>query len=116
MDELVESYLGPGRRAGRGYRPAERRDEQERQRGDAAVFAGAGMTGPVRRLVPGRVVHRSADDVVASVFSLSYATPHLFGERAGRFERDLRDLLERTSPSGHFSEEMREIAVDIWRR
>jgi hypothetical protein len=41
--------------------------------------------------VPGTVVVRSADDVVASVFSLSSAAPHLLGDRAHDFETALRE-------------------------
>jgi SAM-dependent methyltransferase len=55
------------------------------------------------------------DDIVASVFSLSSAAPHLFGARLVDFEADLRALLRGTSPAGRFSEQMREVALDIWR-
>ena len=72
-------------------------------------------SGPTRIEVPGRVVVRSADDVVASVFSLSSAAPHLFGQRAAEFEAALRELLAEVSPDGRFSEQMRETAVDVWR-
>ena len=58
---------------------------------------------------------RTEDQVVASVFSLSSAAPHLFGERMGAFEQELRGLLRQASPSGQFSERMRGIAVDVWR-
>jgi SAM-dependent methyltransferase len=116
IDELVAAFLGPGRRAGIGYRPVDRVGEQERGRSDAQVFQAAGFTGPVHRTVPGRVVHRSADEVVASVFSLSYATPHLFDDRVAQFEQELRALLRDASPTGRFSEQLREIAVEFWRR
>lgn len=53
--------------------------------------------------------------MVASVFSLSFAAPHLFGDRVGAFERDLRALLRAESPDGQFAERMREVAVEIWR-
>jgi len=52
---------------------------------------------------------------VAGVFSLSSATPHLFGEPHEAFEADLRRLLGDANPSGIFSEQMREIAADSWR-
>jgi len=65
--------------------------------------------------VPGRVVTRTADDVVASVFSLSSSTPRLFGDRFAAFETELRQLLREASPAGTFSEYHREIAVDLWR-
>jgi ubiquinone/menaquinone biosynthesis C-methylase UbiE len=116
MEDLLVRYLGTARRAGRGYRHIGAVSEDEQRRQDADIFGSAGLTGPVRRVIPGWVVERSTDEVVASIFSLSYAAPHLFGERAQAFEHDLRALLERTSPDGRFSEEMREIAVDFWRR
>ena len=70
----------------------------------------------MRLEVPGWVVDRDADEVVASVFSMSYAAPHLFGDRVGHFEQQLRSMLDQASPTGQFSEEMREVAVELWRR
>jgi hypothetical protein len=63
----------------------------------------------------GEVVDRSLDEVVSAVFSLSGSAPHLFENRLGAFEDDLRRLLRETSPSGWFSERTREIALVIWR-
>ncbi len=116
VEALVAKFLGENRRAGRGHRKPDDNSETERGRIEARIFEAAGFSGPVRVEVPGWVVERSAEDVVASVFSLSYAAPHLFGDRLGEFERDLHELLGQTSPSGQFSEQMREIAVDFWRR
>ena len=76
----------------------------------------AGYRGPVRiGVAGGRVFERSEDDVVASVYSLSYAAPHLFGERLGAFEAELRALLRSVSPTGVFSERQREVELVIWR-
>jgi SAM-dependent methyltransferase len=58
-------------------------------------------------------IERSEDDVVSSVFSLSYAAPHLFGERAGEFEAELRALLHGRGP---FQERPRSITLTIWER
>jgi hypothetical protein len=55
-------------------------------------------------------------DIVATVFSLSSSTPHLFGDNRTDFEAKLRQLLHSTSPTGLFSEQTREIAIDIWQR
>lgn len=108
--ELVASYLGPVRRAGRALIP-----DGPPSGGDAALRE-AGFAGPDRVEVGGgAIVSRTEDQVVASVFSLSSAAPHLFGERAGAFERELRALLRQTSPDGQFAERMREIALDVWR-
>jgi SAM-dependent methyltransferase len=115
IESLVSQFLGIRRRAGRGHRTGSVVDEAERGQEEARIYRAAGFVRPTRIEVPGKVVTRSADRVVASVFSLSYAAPHLFGEHAQRFEQELRTLLTETSPDGVFSEEMREIAVDIWR-
>lgn len=61
------------------------------------------------------VISRSADEVVAAVFSLSSAAPHLFGADVERFEADLRALLDDAAPAGVFSERTRDVALDVWR-
>jgi ubiquinone/menaquinone biosynthesis C-methylase UbiE len=114
MDALVARYLGPQRRAGSGHRAVDSESADERGRLEATIFRTAGFVGPRRREVPRWIVDRGVEDVVASVFSLSCAAPHLFGDRVTRFEGDLRTLLATASPTGQFSEEMREIAVDFW--
>ena len=75
----------------------------------------AGFVDPTRIEIPGHMVVRSADEVVASVFSLSSAAPHLFGDRAHDFDAALRELLASVSPDGRFSEQIRNTAVDVWR-
>jgi SAM-dependent methyltransferase len=110
INELVASYLGPVRRAGRSLMP------DGPPSGEDEVLRGAGFRGPERVEVGGgQIVSRTEDEVVASVFSLSSAAPHLFGDRVGAFEQELRELLRQASPSGQFSERMREIAVNLWR-
>jgi hypothetical protein len=49
-----------------------------------------------------------------SVFSLSWAAPHLFADRIGTFENELRRLLRRASPDARFAERAREIELVIW--
>ena len=107
--DLVREYLGPVRRAGRGNLA------DGTASGETEIYRAAGFTGPRRIELPGRVVNRTADDVVAGVFSLSSSTPNLFGDRRTAFEADLRELLADAGPSGTFSEQTREVAVDIWR-
>jgi len=76
-----------------------------------------GFSGPTRIEVGGDLVlDRTEDQVVASVFSLSSAAPHLFGDRLAAFESDLRGILRATSASGCLSERAREVALDIWHR
>ena len=124
IDLLISDYLGSVRRAGRGTRAASPpRDAAADSRAAAAgggfaddVFADAGFSGPAPLVVGGgSVAERDEDEVVASVFSLSYAAPHLFGANRERFEHDLRALLRRTAPDGRFGEERMHITAHVWR-
>jgi SAM-dependent methyltransferase len=109
IGELVRAYLGPVRRAGSSPLP------EGTPSGERGVMIAAGFSDPRRVTVAGHIHERSEDDVVASVFSLSWAAPHLFGERREDFERELRRLLRRTSPEGRFAERAREVELLIWR-
>jgi SAM-dependent methyltransferase len=109
ITDLVGRYLGPQRRAGQGVLPA------ATPAGENDAYRAAGFTGPHRLHLPGVVVDRSADQVLAAVLSLSSSAPHLFGPRLPAFQTDLRRLLHDTNPTGVFSQHMREIALDLWR-
>ncbi|GAA3846039.1 class I SAM-dependent methyltransferase [Saccharothrix violaceirubra] len=109
IGDLVRRYLGPVRRAGQGTLPEGTAD------GEAGIYEAAGFTHDRHFEVPGRVVTRSVDDVVAAVFSLSGSAPHLFGDDLPAFEEELRGLLRTTAADGVFSERVREIGVDLWR-
>lgn len=112
IEALVRAWLGPVRRAGRGALPGGTPPS-----GEEDVMVTARFDGPKRIDVGGgRVLDRSEDDVVASVYSRSSSAPHLFGERLADFEAELRDLLRRTAPDGRFNERAREIELVIWRR
>ena len=100
-------YLGPVPRAGRGTLPSGPRP------GEDEILRTAGFAGPTWVVLEPGAVERTEDEVVASVFSLSGSTPHLFGERREEFERDLRALLRQVSPDGRFSELLREMDLDI---
>jgi SAM-dependent methyltransferase len=107
---LVARYLGSVRRAGQGTLPA------GPPAGDDDAMREAGFQGPARTEVGGGTIwDRTEDEVVASVFSLSSAAPHLFGDRLQSFEHELRGLLRAASPSGRFSERARAVALDLWR-
>jgi SAM-dependent methyltransferase len=110
INELVRSYLGPARRAGRSSLPHGTPGDED------DVFREAGFVGPSRFEVPrGQVIERSIDEVVAATFSLSSSTPHLFGARRAEFEAELRALLTTASDEGRFCERIRDVAFDIWR-
>jgi hypothetical protein len=111
IGNLVRAYLGPHHRAGAGTLP------EGTPSGEEEAFAAARFTGPTRIDVPaGAVFERGEDDIVASVFSMSSAAPHLFGDRLDAFEADLRSILRRASENGRFHERVGDIGVRIWRR
>lgn len=93
---LIERFLGPDRRAGQGFwcAPAERHEE---------LLARTRFGAPRQLLIPGRAdIVQDIDGVVANYFSMSFAAPHLFGERLAAFEAALRAELAACSPSGRF--------------
>jgi SAM-dependent methyltransferase len=99
---LVQTYLGP-RRAVPGDQPG---NEDE-------IYRTAGFDGPRTIELPGRIVHRSTEDIAAAVYSLSSSTPHLFGDRWPAFDHDLRALLHEAGDD--FTEQMRSIVLHLWR-
>lgn len=109
ISQLVQRYLGPRRRAGQGVLTAGTPEDED------ALYRAAGFAGPQRLEVPGRVVDRTADEIAASIYSLSGSAPHLFGDRLDQFDAELRQLLADATDDGRFSEQMRSIALDVWR-
>jgi SAM-dependent methyltransferase len=109
---LVGEYLGPVPRAGRSLRPQAFTPPHITE----TYFRAAGFDGPRDVEVPrGEIVTRTVDQVVAATFSLSSATPALFGDRRSEFEADLRALLDAASDGdGRFDERARDIRFEVW--
>lgn len=109
ITRLVRRYLGERPRAGQGVLTAGTAEPED------VIYRAAGFTGRERYELPGWVVERNVEEIVASVYSLSSAAPHLFGDRLKQFDGELRGLLVEAADDGCFSEQMRSITVDIWR-
>ncbi len=109
MESLRRRYLGSDRRAGQGIRNTS-------PGGEDGVFQAAGFR-PARTVVvpDGREIDRSIDQIVAGLFSNSGTAPHLFGDRVGEFESDLRSLLASASSAGQFSVRLPDNILRIWR-
>ncbi len=97
VQDLIRRYLGPRRRMGQGFTPTEPWGRFE------AVLAGTRFGPPVTIVAPGREdITRDVDGVVSGYLSMSYAAPHLFGDRLADFVADLRRLLEARTTTGRF--------------
>jgi SAM-dependent methyltransferase len=93
IDALVAEFLGPVRRAGSGTVPG------GTFAGEEDVLRAAGFGECERHTVRGgEPIERSAEDVVAEVYSLSSSAPHLFAERLDAFDVRLRALLADAGP------------------
>ncbi|MEV6930401.1 class I SAM-dependent methyltransferase [Dactylosporangium sp. NPDC051485] len=96
LEALVRKYLGPDRRAGQGSPPTQAHrveDALARTRfGTPRVIYAAGIPDLIR----------DTESVLSGYFSMSWAAPHLFGDRIESFAREVRDLLTARSPEGTF--------------
>jgi SAM-dependent methyltransferase len=93
---LVEKYLGPRQRAGQGFTPVRNHRFED-------VLVQTRFGPPRAVFVPGIPdLLRSSESVLSGYFSFSYSAPHLFGDRADDFAREVRELLASRSPDGMF--------------
>jgi SAM-dependent methyltransferase len=112
IQAVVRRYLGPRRRMGQGFGPT---GPTERF---AEVLARTRFAPTVTTVVaPGpEDVTRDVDGVISGYLSMSYAAPHLFGDRLPAFVADLRALLEPRTPTGRFWDWPGDTDVVIGRR
>jgi len=101
---VVNHFLGPKRRAGRGFYAAP--DERYEDMMDRSLFRGHGTL-----TLLGVPATRSVEDVIGYLFSTSYASRQLFGDRVAAFQDRLRRELLKASPSGDFFEPARPTEV-----
>ncbi len=93
---LVQKYLGSTKRAGQGIAPV-----RTRRVGDALARTQFGT--PRVIFAPGTPdLVRDSESVLSGYFSMSYSTPHLFGDRVEAFTSEVRELLRTRSPEGVF--------------
>lgn len=110
IEALVQKYLGSSRRAGQGTAPI-RADRLE------DVLAGTRFGAPRAIFAPGIPdLVRDTESVLSGYFSMSSSAPHLFGDRAGDFASDVRQLLASRSPEGVFWDWPGDTEVNLARR
>ncbi len=94
--ELVRNYLGSTGRAGRSTPPVQALSLQD-------ALARSRFGAPRVIFAPGVPDHvLDVEGVLSNYFSMSFAAPHLFGDRVGEFAGELRALLSGRSPAGLF--------------
>lgn len=97
VQDLITSYLGPERRS--GGRPVSSYPSERWEVSLAKTRFGV----PTTVHAPGRAgITRDVDGVISGYLSMSYAAPHLFGDRLDEFVDDLRRLLTARTPTGRF--------------
>lgn len=93
---LVEKYLGSTKRAGQGFAPARTHRFED-------VLVRTRFCPPQSLFAPGIPdLVRDTESVLSGYFSMSSSAPHLFGDRAEDFAREVRELLAARSPDGVF--------------
>jgi SAM-dependent methyltransferase len=96
IGEVVRKYLGPARRAGQGTAPVQPLSVED-------ALASTRFGAPQVIFAPGAPnLVRDVEAVLSNYFSMSYAAPHLFGERIEEFADEVRELLWKRSPDGLF--------------
>jgi SAM-dependent methyltransferase len=96
LRELVRKYLGSTRRAGQSTAPVQALSL-------TGALARTRFGAPQVFFVPGIPdLVRDVESVVSNYFSMSYAAPHLFGDRVEEFAGEMRELLRKRSPDGVF--------------
>ncbi|HWG24820.1 class I SAM-dependent methyltransferase [Actinospica sp.] len=96
IGELVRKYLGPTRRAGQSAPPVQALSLED-------ALAGTRFGAPRVIFAPGIPdLVRDVESVVSGYFSMSFAAPHLFGDRVDEFAVEVRELLWERSPEGVF--------------
>ena len=94
--ELVRKYLGSTRRAGESTAPVQALSLQD-------ALASSRFGAPRVIFAPGIPDHvQNIEGVKSNYFSMSYAAPHLFGDRVEEFAGEVGELLREQSPEGFF--------------
>ena len=107
IEELIATYLGSDFRTRRAVRwqPSDRYE-------DALARTRFGHARTVH--APGREgLSRDVDGVISGYLSMSYAAPHLFGDRLDSFVAAARSLLDTRTDTGRFSDWPGDTAIII---
>lgn len=107
LQGVIQRWLGPVRRAGSGVY------EEPAERHEAVVARSAFRRMEIFRLPVTR--SWTADQVVGWLYSTSFASPAVLGDRRPSFEADVRATLAALAPSGEFREDVVYEAILAWK-
>jgi hypothetical protein len=110
VQDVIRRWLGERRRAGSGYfeQPKDRYED---------IVARSSFRGPEIW----RHEHRAEngvdiDGIVGKLYSTSYCSPAVLGDKKVPFERDLRETLLKLEPSGVFESQLATVeAIMAWK-
>jgi ubiquinone/menaquinone biosynthesis C-methylase UbiE len=98
VQALIRKWLGATRRAGSGtYRQPPLSFEEVLARSPFKRFELYELDD---------VRHLTLDEIIGTIYSTSYASKAVLGDRQGPFEQDVRETLLRLNPVGNFSEKL----------
>jgi ubiquinone/menaquinone biosynthesis C-methylase UbiE len=99
IEILIEKYLGPRRRAGKGFYTPSQDDY-------GSLLTEAGYR-DIKEKVYQYILPRTTDEVVGELFSMSWASKMQLGAMASEFEAELRAVLRELSTDGLFEDVIR---------
>ena len=105
--KVVKKYLGEERRAGKGIFPKDERRYED-------VIAAAGFSNIETHKLQEQT-EWTIDDTIGSLYSTSFASKELLGEKAPAFERELREVLLKLNSEGTFSEQRTVRVILAWK-
>lgn len=104
---IVKKYLGEERRAGKGTFP---KDERRYEDIIAKAHFSTIETHKLQELT-----EETIDHIIGNLYSTSFASKELLGEKAQEFEQELRNALLKLNPEGKFSEQRTVQVILAWK-
>lgn len=104
---VIKKYLGEERRAGKGtYSKDERRFED--------IITQAGFSRLETHTVT-EPVEWTIERLIGNLYSMSFASKEMLGDKSGKFEKELRNTLLKLNPAGTFTEKQPVEAMLAWK-
>ncbi len=105
--EVIKRFLGDERRAGKGMFKSDSRKHED------VITELPFSRSEVTKLI--NVYHWNIGKIIGYLYSTSFATKHLFGDRSQQFEKELKQELLNLNPSGEFTESQEINVILAWK-